>query len=264
MRRIVKKSIPKPVKKIIKFLLKGIHPKYQLNFLNKGTINFIDVGSLGGLPFPWNRNSNRINFLLNFDPSDDHVSGKNFVTYNTALWEVEEARQFYIHGIDERSELTGSSLLKQNFDYVKKNWNWLRKRGPQKLAETWFERSTLVDTKQVVCRPLDDIIEEDFSERPFHVLKIDAQGAEYNILKGAHNLLNCSLIALHLELFTLPLYQDLAMMDEVTKFLGTYGFELAHMYPPHGTFDSQHDCVFLHKTRNSEIRYQIEKIYGLK
>ena len=43
-------------------------PKYKLNHRNSGLIGFIDVGSIFGLPTPWNSNANLVKFLLNFEP----------------------------------------------------------------------------------------------------------------------------------------------------------------------------------------------------
>ena len=43
--------------------------------------------------------------------------------------------------------------------------------------------------------------------------------------------------------------------------LSSYDFELVMKYPPHGTFHSQNDCVFLHMDRGGDIKDGITKIY---
>jgi len=93
-------------------------------------------------------------------------------------------------------------------------------------------------------------------------MKIDAQGAEYNILKGASNFLINS-IGLHLELFTLPLYKGIKLMNEVEEYLSDFDFELVKKLPPHGTFDSQNDCVFLKKKEHPIYSPLIRKIYNI-
>ncbi len=254
-------SATKEIIKTAKDLVKSIHPHYKINLLNQGMINFIDIGSIDGLPFPWDRNAFRIKYQLGFDPFDNPSSGPNHTFLDVGVWKENTTKPFYIYGQEEH---TGASFLRQNHDYVRENWDKLKNIGPHELANTWFERSSLVDTKQVRCRQLDDILTKDFPEFPFHVLKIDAQGGEYNVLTGSHELLSSTLIALHLELFEIPLYQDMALIDEVSKFVEGYGFELALKYPPHGSFDSQHDCIFIHKQRDSFIKKQIKRVYGLK
>lgn len=241
-------------------IIQKYHPRYRLNYRNKGIINFIDVGSVGGLPEPWSSNANLVKFLLNFEPNEDLKRGSNFMTYNTALWESEATLSFYIY---KGFNATGSSLFKQNFDYVKNNFETLKKRGPAFLAETWFDRSERVNTKQLKCRPIDDILREEFPSTPFHFMKIDAQGAEYNILKGAKSLLAGSCVGLHLELFVLPMYEGIALMDEVSAFLADFGFRMVKKFPAHGTFDSQHDCLFLNENKEPNLCSVIRQVYGI-
>ncbi|MEA5532670.1 FkbM family methyltransferase [Crocosphaera sp. XPORK-15E] len=250
----------KKIKNLLKKIERKYHPKYQINFLNQGMINLIDVGSIGGLPSPWNTHANCINFLLNFEPNEAIQKGKNFMTYNTALWESEETLPFYIY---KGFNATGSSLFQQNYEYVQNNWEILSLQGPKELAETWFERSELVETKTLKCRSLDQIINAEFSLKTFHFLKIDAQGAEYNILKGASEFLSKSCVGLHLELFVIPLYKEIALLTEVESYLNNFGFKLIKKFPPHGTFNSQHDCIFINESRNPQIASKIRKIYQI-
>ena len=233
---------------------------YQINSGNSGALGFIDVGSVGGLPPPWRENANFVKFLLNFEPNDKPTRSANIFTYNTALWESDKTLPFYVYkGLNN----TGSSLFKQNMDYVKKNFQSLRLRGPKELAETWFDRSSLVATAELKCRALDGILTEELKGIKFHFLKIDAQGAEFNILKGAQAFLSGSCIGLHLELFTLPLYHEIVLLDEVEKYLSVFGFELVKKFPPHGSFNSQHDCLFLKSGGDLERLSIIRRVYGL-
>lgn len=248
------------LKKVIKLIISNLQRKYQLNYRDRGELNFIDIGSIGGLPAPWNFAANKIKFLLSFDPSESPKRGSSFMTYNSALWEEEETRPFYIY---KGFNGTGSSFFKQNFKHVQDNWDMLRKRGPRRLAETWFERSELIDTQELKCRRLDDVLSEEFPNTPFHFLKIDAQGAEYNILKGAVTFLSDSCIGLHLELFIVPLYEGIAMLDEVESFLNSYGFKLIKKFSPHGSFESQHDCLFLKEGKNSRLDSLIRSVYNI-
>jgi hypothetical protein len=146
------------------FILNKVMRRYrhlhQVNYQNQGILNFIDVGSTGGLPEPWHSRANLIKYLLNFEPNEEELThGPNFMTYNTALWESEATLPFYIYkGLNG----TGSSLFKQNFQYVKSNFDALKERGPALLAETWFDRSELVQTNQLKCRALDELLKSNF------------------------------------------------------------------------------------------------------
>ncbi len=239
----------------------GLDYKRRLNYLNRGLLGFIDVGSVGGLPEPWSANANRLKFLLNFEPNESLQRDPNCVTYNTAVWEADETLPFYIY---KGFEATGSSLFRQNYEYVRSNFQELRKRGPQELAETWFDRSQLVKTVELKCRSIDNILKDEFPTTSFHFMKIDAQGAEYNILKGAQTLLSGSCVGLHLELFVLPLYEGIVLFDEVVAYLSDFGFTMVKKFPAHGTFDSQHDCLFLKEQGNPDLLAVIRDVYGLE
>jgi len=249
------------IKVINKYFLSRLNPNYKLNYKNKGVINFIDIGSTGGLPEPWRSNARFVKFLLNFEPNDTPTLGNNSLTYNTAVWEIEDTLPFYIY---KGFNATGSSLFKQNFTYVKDNYDILKNCGPKYLAESWYERSTLVKTTEIKCQPLDNIIRDKFSKMDFHFIKSDAQGAEYNILKGSKYLLTNSCIGLHLELFTIPLYEGIVLLEEVQDFLSHLGFRLIKMFPAHGTFDSQHDCLFLKESGDPALLSIIRNIYGIR
>lgn len=183
------------------------------------------------------------------------------MTYNTAVWEKEETLPFYIYkGLNG----TGSSLFEQNLEYVRNNYDDLKRVGPQHLAETWFDRSQLVDTIELKCRTIDDVLMLEFPSTPFHFMKIDAQGAEYNILKGSQAFLSGSCVGLHLELFVLPLYKGIALLDEVEEYLEKFGFRLTKKFPAHGSFDSQHDCLFIKEQGDPILISAIRNVYSLE
>lgn len=257
----MKLNLNKKIKVITDKLDYYFNKQCRLNYRNQGIINFIDIGSVGGLPEPWRRHANKIKFLLNFEPNELPRRGRNYMTYNTAVWENDETRNFFIY---KGFNATGSSLFKQNYEYVSDNFENLKDRGPQHLSETWFERSQLVDTIEIKCRKLDNILRDEFPSMPFHFVKIDAQGAEYNILKGSDFLLSNSCLGLHLELFTIPLYEGIVLMDEVEAYLASYNFRMVKKYPAHGTFDSQHDCLFIKDNADPVILSIIHEVYGIK
>lgn len=232
-----------------------VRGRHRVNAGGRGVVGFIDVGSVGALPPPWDHHPYLIRRLLEFEPLDQRASDPNVMTLDVALWERDEERDFYVHETEH-----GSSLFPQNFAYVRENFDTLRRRGPSELADSWFDRSELKRIDRVSCRTLDGILEE--LDEPFEFLKIDAQGAEYQILKGAERFLEQQCIGLHLELFTIPLYTGISLLPEVTNWLADYDFSLAHKAPAHGTFQSQHDCLFL-KPGNSPAHAAVRAVYDL-
>ena len=235
---------------------------YRINDAERGVVNFIDVGSVGGLPEPWRQNAYLISFLLNFEPNGPIRRGEHSMTYNTALWSESCERPFYVYRGNNRRR-SGSSLFEQNVEYVTEHYQSLRIQGPAHLASTWFERAEIIDQKVMVCRPLDVVLDQELGRRPFHFAKIDVQGAEFEILKGATQFLQSTCVGLELELFRIPLYKGIRLIDEVVEFLGGFGFRLAKTLPAHGTFDSQNNCLFLHESRSPELQSVIRRVYGI-
>lgn len=130
------------------------------------------------------------------------------------------------------------------------------------LAKTWFERSRLDHIEEIHCTTLDAVLAD--RPDPYHLLKIDAQGAERQILEGAAQYLSGGdCMALHLELFKLPLYKGIALRPEVEEIVDGMGFSLVKEYPPHGSFDSQNDCVFLRRGAAGPVVDAIRQAYGL-
>ena len=256
-------SLIRPVKKTIKWLRNNLTGSCKINYRNSGTINFIDVGSLGNLPEPWLSNAKHIRTLLSFEPLEEARKRKNVIISSNALWHENCKRPFYIY---KGLKSTGSSLFEQNFDYVSRNFDTLKGRGPRHLAETWHERSELLRVTECDCRTLDYTIEELGLPFSFDFLKIDAQGAEYEILQGAENFLTHSCIGLHLELFNIPLYKGIKLLPEVEEYLSGFGFSLVRKMPFHGTFNSQNDCIFIKEKIHDDktkIKQLILNIYSV-
>ena len=236
-----------------------LHGYGVVNRGGRGVVGLIDVGSVGSLPGPWHQRSDLVSHVLKFEPRDPRGEMSRVVTIDAALWSEPATLPFYVYAGQSGQ---GSSLFRQNVDYVRDNFDALRGLGPSGLAETWFERSRLDHIEEVHCTTLDAVL-ADRSE-PYHLLKIDAQGAERQILEGAAKYLSGGdCLALHLELFRLPLYEGIALRPEVEEMVAGMGFGLAKEYPPHGTFDVAGDCVFLRRGAAGPVVDAIRMAYGL-
>lgn len=229
-------------------------------FLNRGTIGLVDVGSAGGLPSHFDTHINQLKAVLSFEPREGYnLAFKRIFHESVVLWNKREMRNFYIYkGLNQ----TGSSLFIQNTDYVKKNFNKLRKIGNRNLANTWFSRSELVKKYIVRCDTLDAVLAR-YPKGMFNFLKIDAQGAEYQILQGAKGFLKNDCCAVFLETFRLPLYKGIYLYPDIKALLLNHGFILVKKYPPHGSFNSQNDCLFLNKRADADKLAIIRRVYGI-
>jgi FkbM family methyltransferase len=255
--------IIRPFQKAAKIVVNRLGGNGVLNYKNKGRINVIDVGSLGNLPEPWLSNAKYIRNLLSFEPLENAGRRKNVIVSSNALWSENCTKNFYIY---KGFRSSGSSLFEQNFEYVDKNFDQLKNIGSKHLAETWRERSQLIKTTEIECKTLDSTLEDLKLPFSFDFLKIDAQGAEFDILTGSNNFLNSSCLGLHLELFNIPLYKGIKLLPEVTEYLAGLGFALVREMPFHGSFNSQNDCIFLKQEVPEDKKENIEllrKIYCL-
>ncbi|CDO88363.1 FkbM family methyltransferase [Mycobacterium triplex] len=236
-----------------------VHGYGVINRGGRGVVGLIDVGSVGPLPDPWHQRSDLVSHVLKFEPRDPRGEKPRVVTVDAALWSEPATLPFYIYSGQAGH---GSSLFREDQDYVRQNFETLRTLGPPQLAETWFDRVQLDHIEEIQCTTLDAVLAD--RVEPYHVLKIDAQGAERQILEGAANYLaggDC--LALHLELFRLPLYRGITLRPEVQAMVDDLGFSLVKEFPPHGTFDSQNDCVFLRRGAGGPVADAIRLAYEL-
>ncbi len=254
------------LKKILKSfyftLLESIFKYGVINQRDKGVINFIDVGSIGRLPSPWYQNARAIKNILKFEPQDPAAVKKNEIVIDKVVWKENTTRPFYIY---RGNDSHGASLFEQNFEYVDRNFEELKRKGPRKLSSTWHKRSTLIKTIDAECVSLDEVLEELDLSFSFDFCKIDAQGAEYEILLGASKYLKEHCIGLQLELFNIPLYKGIKLFDEVEKLMESYGFFLYKKLPFHGSFNSQNDCIFLRREVSEEkkdVLKAIKEVYN--
>lgn len=258
-------NLNRKIGKIIRHYNHLVNGHGKINYKDQGCINFIDVGSSSGqIPDPWYENSKYIKNLLSFDPHNSDSANKNIIVSKDALWKERETRPFYIYrGLNQ----SGSSLFEQNLSYVKENFDDLRHLGDSKLAETWFERSEIVKTLEIEVETLDQVLDQLEQKNSFDFLKIDAQGAEFEILQGARKFLDSNCLGLQLELFNIPLYKGIKLEPEVTSWLAELGFKKVKQLPAHGSFHSQNDFIYLKSITNSDNQDKLallNKIYEIK
>lgn len=90
--------------------------------------------------------------------------------------------------------------------------------------------SVYVGTEKVPLRTLDEVAGEYLRPDSVLFLKIDTQGYEDRVLRGAGSLLNRT-TGLQLELSLVPLYEGQRLFDDLLAELKSSGFELWNMTP---------------------------------
>ena len=232
-----------------------------INRGGRGVVNLIDVGSAGGLPGEWRNHAYRIRHLLNFEPLDRAGASGTVTSVSAALWRTAETRDFYVY----RGEGYGNSLLRQNVAYVRAHFDELRRRGPSNLADTWFDRAEVVETVQVQTTTLDDVLDSLGRKVKYVFLKIDAQGADLAILQGAERFLAEDCIGIQLEAFTIPLLEEVPLLDEIDAYLDRRGFTRVLSQPPQGTFDCAQDVLYLRRDATpSPALGAIKAVYAIE
>ncbi|MEA9603802.1 FkbM family methyltransferase [Polynucleobacter sp. JS-JIR-II-c23] len=175
---------------------------------------FLDVGSRGGISSEWDSFKSRMSVSL-FEPDKKEAQSliskcSSFSKINVldcAAGDMDATLPLYITKSNQCS-----SLLKPDID-------WLKDRYP--VFSQFFEvsGSVLVDVRRI-----DTLINSGALEVP-HALKIDVQGFEFQVMKGAGAYLE-QIMAIRIEAHFRNLYIGEADFSEINKFLESKGFSL--------------------------------------
>jgi FkbM family methyltransferase len=91
--------------------------------------------------------------------------------------------------------------------------------------------SAYAGVEEINVLALDDCIERYAGDRTGGLLKIDTQGYELQVLRGAHRTLSDRIDVVQTELSLVELYHGQAQMPAICNFLDQYGFSLAYIIP---------------------------------
>tara|TARA_A100001011_G_scaffold360175_1_gene407257 strand:+ start:1321 stop:2283 length:963 start_codon:yes stop_codon:yes gene_type:complete len=182
--------------------------KRAINTLpNNGVLTLIDIGAAGEIEPRWKNFSKNIKYI-GFEPDQrSRNSLKNtendFLNYQILPFALSNSNQSV--ELNLCREPKTSSLFQPNKNFLN--------RFPD------VQRYEILKTEILECSTLDEIIlpEIDF-------IKIDIQGAEHDVLKGARNSLQLAL-GLELEVEFLQLYKEQPLFGDICNELSNNGFE---------------------------------------
>ncbi len=215
-------------------------------------LNIIDVGAVRGFDPPWSSHQDKIGKSLSFEPNEPSVLTGDHLRYDTAIWNIDGEATFYVAGPDG----VGSSLLKQNVNWVRENFDRIKTQGDERQNARWFDVAVI--HREFPCRvkKIDTVLREIRAslgeDLHFHFLKSDTQSGEFYVLQGAEEFIDTDCLGLELELYRYPLYEGIVTEDEVIDYLAAKGFEIAGWTGYMNSFLSQADYLFLRKEARNE------------
>ena len=128
---------------------------------------------------------------------------EKWITYNCALGDVDEEQEINIAGNSDSSSLL--EMLPAHIEAAPK--------------------STYVGKERIkVCR-LDSLFNELCQEEDRIYMKIDTQGFEMNVLRGAEKVLP-SIDTIQMEMSLVPLYNGQVLFNEMCSYMGRLGYHL--------------------------------------
>ncbi len=182
-------------------------------------INICDIGASGGIGEPWSLLEDDIVKIIGFEPDlQQYDLLKNKYPknkyYNIGLWSDKTIKDYYLTQQDYFGDFAfgTSSMYPPNVSELSLNYGSIDKgRVSHKLIE-------------VECDRMDSLIidKEDIPD----FIKIDTQGSEYEILKGAENILRNNAPIITTEVWTEEIYKDAPLAHEIMSLLNQYGYRL--------------------------------------
>jgi len=199
-------------------------------------INYVDVGArddISPLLKSFNDNIKIIGFEV--DPEERNKLKEKFPDrkyYDFGLWSKKQQLDLYLT-IDPGC----SSIYKPNFE------------ANSKFKDIFHSPRNLNKIIPISCNTLDSIDEPEID-----FIKIDTQGAEYEILKGAKKVLSSNIPLISCETWTTEVYQNVPLMHKVIEIMYDYGYELLDMELCHSA---------KHKNNNKSISKAISGGYEI-
>ncbi|MFA6294943.1 MAG: FkbM family methyltransferase [Candidatus Paceibacterota bacterium] len=179
-------------------------------------LTLIDAGARGDLEEPWSSIDQSILRVIGFEPDLEECKKLNSQSSNrtyipTALWSNKTNLTVYTTSMP-----SCSSVYSPNMELIKK---FEKKHWETKVVSGTSSFST-------------STIDEEIRNKKVHpdFLKIDTQGAEYEILKGSTVSLEQDIFAVLAETWTTEVYKNQPLSDEIMKIMRNNGFSLFEVH----------------------------------
>jgi FkbM family methyltransferase len=180
--------------------------------LTSREIVYCDIGARFGLDYPWECTLNSLNTIC-FEPDSEE--------YERLKSKIKSPNKIFPYALSDTKgksllnlskSRAASSLYEPNLELLKNFPEW--------------ERFTVEKQVEVETITFDEIYENNEIEE-IDFIKVDVQGAELNILKGARKIINDFVIGIEAEVEFLEMYKDQPLFHDVNKYIITeLGLEL--------------------------------------
>src|ERR1051325_3020672 len=162
------------------------------SFTAPDPLTYLDAGARGGLEGPWREADDGRLRVVSFEPdfasSRDLKSDSNHVVVAKGLWNAETEVDLHL-----AETASASSVHPPNWDVLGR----FRRRHAEPRHTVRKER--------VVCTTVDRVAQE--FGMAFNFMKLDTQGAEYEILEGSKSELSRNVFGVICETWTQPAHE---------------------------------------------------------
>lgn len=188
------------------------------NFIDSEIKNIIEIGSLDG--------KDSLLFKSNFPNSNVYCIEGLPENFNTYLKDLVNITPIKIVVSDYDGEIV----------FHKKNIN-----GIHSILNRGDEYGT--NTLVLECMTMETICKK-YNIDTLDMLKIDVEGASYQVLKGMGNMLTTIKI-MHIETESYPFFKDQILHNEIVNYLESNGFSMIDMTSVNISGGNQHDSVWI-------------------
>jgi FkbM family methyltransferase len=194
------------MEKVIKFFCKKIDQSRRFTF--------VDIGAMGGIPKKWNILHQEM-LTVGFEPDDREfiklcrANKENHRYFNCILSDTTKELYFYLTQKHGRS-----SLYKPNKEFL----SAFEDIDRFKIIKEQKIELNKVETLNSVFKNFDEKYDIDF-------MKIDTQGSEFSILKGADEILD-QVFGLQIEAEFVEMYKNQPLFFDIHQFMTKKGFQI--------------------------------------
>ena len=137
--------------------------------------------------------------------------------HNCAVWSSETELPFYV------TQGTGACTMMGHSNQAFTSRMWL-----DGSSDSYFDQHTkVIESNPVSCKPLDDLLSD---HKMIDFLKIDVEGAEMEVLKGAETLFfDKKVLFVKSEFFLVPFFKENKLLGHQHVYLHDHGFRMIGM-----------------------------------
>lgn len=207
-----------------------------LDYFTANPLSFLDIGARGGVHDIVEPIS-KITSVTGFEPN---LAECQRLMQNPAVinpWHTFSLEPYALFSSEGESDF---------FEVVEPNNSSIYEPNPVLTNRYRMEKWKVKGRSKIAVTSLDKVHQSKYSESQYfgEFIKVDTQGSEYEILKGAENLLKKNTVGIMTEVSFCQLYSNQKLFSEVELLLRNYGFSF------YG-FSAQHyrSCKLLDKAK---------------